>query len=103
MQINPPYRPCTDDGSDPYVAVQCNAKRTAVHADNEARSRQIVRNALLGEPALSYQSGEKYLRVILNEANIKTAVLDDQDRRECPEWLTTATRHKPFHLDQLSG
>eukprot|EP00959_Pyramimonas_sp_CCMP1952_P105807 2212293-Pyramimonas_sp.AAC.1 len=81
MKINPACRPLTDDGSDRHVVVQCSAKCTAVYADNEARSRQTVRNVSREEPALT--------------------VPNEQDKGECSEWLTTAARHKPFHRDQL--
>eukprot|EP00959_Pyramimonas_sp_CCMP1952_P064587 1348179-Pyramimonas_sp.AAC.1 len=44
MKINSAYDPRSDGGSDRYMVVQYNIMDTAVHADEEARIRQSVRN-----------------------------------------------------------
>eukprot|EP00959_Pyramimonas_sp_CCMP1952_P305645 6395939-Pyramimonas_sp.AAC.1 len=70
MQINPAYQPHIDDGSDRYIVVKCDAKDTAVIADNDAHARWVVRNLLRGRPALIRVSGKSYLTGILKEDGV---------------------------------
>eukprot|EP00959_Pyramimonas_sp_CCMP1952_P395644 8289959-Pyramimonas_sp.AAC.1 len=56
MKINPACHPHNDDGSDRYIAVECDVQDAAVIADKGAHARQVVRNTLRGRPALTYLS-----------------------------------------------
>eukprot|EP00959_Pyramimonas_sp_CCMP1952_P125111 2615626-Pyramimonas_sp.AAC.1 len=43
-----------------------------------------------------------YSKKVLRDEDTSTSLLHDHDKRECSEWLTTATRHKPSHHDKIS-
>eukprot|EP00959_Pyramimonas_sp_CCMP1952_P330082 6911149-Pyramimonas_sp.AAC.1 len=59
-EFNPAYRTHIDDGSDRYIVATCNIRDDAVIADEDAHTRQIVRDILRGRPAFPYQSKKNY-------------------------------------------
>eukprot|EP00959_Pyramimonas_sp_CCMP1952_P112750 2357212-Pyramimonas_sp.AAC.1 len=65
MKINPAYHPQIDDGSDRYMVVKCDLVGTAIHRDEDAHARQMVRNIMRKCQALTYDSEKDYLTGIL--------------------------------------
>eukprot|EP00959_Pyramimonas_sp_CCMP1952_P411119 8615149-Pyramimonas_sp.AAC.1 len=102
MKINTAYRPRSDDGPDRYIAVECDIRDAAVIADQDAHSRQVVRNILRRRPALTYLSQKTDMMGIFEADRVVGPNLTYEEQRFCSEWLTTATRHKPFHNNYLS-
>eukprot|EP00959_Pyramimonas_sp_CCMP1952_P194015 4057233-Pyramimonas_sp.AAC.1 len=52
MKSNPAYHPEYDDGSDRYIAVECDFQDTAVTAEKGAHARQVARTILRRRLAL---------------------------------------------------
>eukprot|EP00959_Pyramimonas_sp_CCMP1952_P202692 4238699-Pyramimonas_sp.AAC.1 len=102
MKINPAYHPYNDDGSDLYIAVECDIQDAAAIADKGAHARQVARNILRRRPALAYLSEKTGLIGIFKADSVGGPTSTYEEQRCCSECLTTATRHKPFHNNCLS-
>eukprot|EP00959_Pyramimonas_sp_CCMP1952_P407214 8534400-Pyramimonas_sp.AAC.1 len=102
VKINPAYHPRIGDGSDRYIVVKCDIKDAAVIADQDARTRQVVRNIMRRRSALTYLPEKSYLAGILQADRVVGPDLACEEQRCCSEWLTTATRRKPFRTNYLS-
>eukprot|EP00959_Pyramimonas_sp_CCMP1952_P355807 7451914-Pyramimonas_sp.AAC.1 len=93
-KINPAYHPYSDDGSDRYIVVECDirtlmhAKLCVIYCVGAWRSRICQKSDLMG---------------ILKAERVVGPNLTYEEQRCCFEWLTTSTRHKPFHTNYLSG
>eukprot|EP00959_Pyramimonas_sp_CCMP1952_P371366 7776640-Pyramimonas_sp.AAC.1 len=66
-----------------------------------AHTRQIVRNTLRKRPAPTFSEWE-HLECILRSENVRKSKFQYDDQCRVSEWLTTALRHKPFGICQLS-
>eukprot|EP00959_Pyramimonas_sp_CCMP1952_P244890 5118662-Pyramimonas_sp.AAC.1 len=81
MKINPAYHPNYDDGSDRYIAVECDLQDTAVIAEKGAHARQVARNILRRRPALAYLSEKTDLLGIFKACLLYTS--DAADDTPC--------------------
>eukprot|EP00959_Pyramimonas_sp_CCMP1952_P345229 7229779-Pyramimonas_sp.AAC.1 len=102
MMVNPAYRPNADDGSNRYRVVRCKTARKATCVTPEALERQRVRNYMRTQPVLCYSTEAEFLSRTLYRASVSATLPKEKDQRQCSEWLTTASRHKPFHRDDVS-
>eukprot|EP00959_Pyramimonas_sp_CCMP1952_P381054 7984257-Pyramimonas_sp.AAC.1 len=101
MKINPAYHPNYDDGSDRYIAAECDLQDAAVIVDKSAHARQVARSISRRRPALTYLSERNDLMGALKADRVVGPDLIYEEQRCCSEWLTTALRHKPFHNNYL--
>eukprot|EP00959_Pyramimonas_sp_CCMP1952_P118256 2472359-Pyramimonas_sp.AAC.1 len=100
--INPAYYPRNDDGSDRCIVAKWDIKNTAAITDQDAHARQVVRNILRGRSALACLSEKSDLMGILKADRAVGPDLTYLEQRCCSAWLTTATRHTPYHNNYLS-
>eukprot|EP00959_Pyramimonas_sp_CCMP1952_P457688 9475359-Pyramimonas_sp.AAC.1 len=68
----------------------------------DAHTRQVLRNISRRRPALTYLSEKTDLMGIFEADRAVGPNLTHEEQRCCSEWLATATRHKPFHNNNLS-
>eukprot|EP00959_Pyramimonas_sp_CCMP1952_P434109 9090494-Pyramimonas_sp.AAC.1 len=96
----PSISPNYDDGSDRYIAVECDIRDAAAIADKDAHTRHVARNILRRRRALTYLPPQTNLMGALEADRAAGPNLTHEEQRCCSEWHTTAT---PPSFDESDG